>query len=110
MSADDFQLGFSPGDFAKTAPTTFVWAGPIADAQVKDIQQAQTKTADGYIIEVFIPKALLPDLVLQEGATFGMNINPSDSDGTTQEIMLSTSPTRALGNPTTFGKITLVGK
>ena len=108
MSADDFQLGFAPGDFGKTPPTTFVWAGAIPDASVKEIKQAQTKTATGYTIEVFIPKALLPDLVLQEGATLGANINPSDSDGSTQEIMLSTSSTRALGNPTTFGKITLV--
>lgn len=110
MSADDFQLGFSPGDFGKTPPATFVWAGPIPDAKVADIQRAQARTADGYIIEVFIPKELIPALVLKEGATFGMNINPSDSDGPPQELMMSTSPTRQLGNPTTFGKITLLGK
>ncbi len=110
MSADDFQIGFSPGDFGKTPPTTFVWSGPISDARVKDIQQAQTKTPDGYIIEAFIPKELLPEIVLSEGASFGMNINPSDSDGPPQEMMMSTSPTRALGNPTTFGKIILLAK
>ncbi len=110
MSADDFQMGFSPGNFGKTPPTTFVFSGPIADDKVADIQQAQTKTADGYTIEVFIPKELIPELIFKEGATFGMNINPSDSDGAVQELMMSTSLTRELNNPTTLGKITLLGK
>lgn len=108
MSDDDFQLGFSLGDFGKTPPTTFVWFGPISAAQLAHIQQAQTKTAEGYTIEVFIPKELLPQITLKEGAAFGMNINPSDSDGAPQELMMSTSSTRALGNPTTFGRIILL--
>ena len=108
MSDDDFQLGFSPGDFGKTPPVTFVWAGSIPDARIKDILQAQVKTDDGYIVEAFIPKDLLPKLIFKEGSVFGMNINPSESDGPPQEMMMSPSAKRALGNPTTFGKITLV--
>ena len=38
-----------------------------------------------------------------------MNINPSDSDSPQlgQELMMSTSATRTLSDPTTWGKITL---
>jgi hypothetical protein len=66
------------------------------------------RTANGYILEVFIPKEVLPGIPLSEGAAFGMNINPSDSDGADQEVMMSTSTRRTLTDPTTFGKIVLV--
>ncbi|HTL18245.1 MAG TPA: glycosyl hydrolase family 18 protein [Patescibacteria group bacterium] len=108
MSDDDYQIGISPGDFAKVAPALVAWFGPMTASQLKAIQQAQVKTDDGYILEVFIPKDALPTLTLSEGADFGMNINPSDSDATDQEVMLSTSSKRTLSDPRTFGKIVLV--
>ncbi len=108
MSDDDYQLGISPGDFAKVSPATVAWFGPMTAEQLKSIQQAQVKTADGYLLEVFIPKDALPLLTLSEGATLGMNVNPSDSDGADQEIMLSTSSKRTLSDPRTFGKIVLI--
>ena len=108
LSDDDYQLGFSPGDFDKVPAATVAWFGPLTNKQLYAIQQAQVKTDDGYIIEVFIPKDTLPSISFTEGATFGMNINPSDSDGYDQEVMMSTSPKRTLTDPTTFGKIILV--
>lgn len=110
MSDDDFQLGFSPGDFGKVPAFTMVWKGHVEDAQLPLIQQAQTETDDGYIIEVFIPAELFPAMKFEADATFGLNINPSDSDGAVQEVMMSTSPIRQLDNPSTLGKITLLGK
>lgn len=112
LSDDDYQFGFTPGDFGKHPPVAFVWEGPVSDEQVKLIQQAQTQTDTGYVLEVFIPKELLPGLVLEEGATLGLNINPSDADSpeTPQKLMMSTSAIRLRTDPTTFGKMTLVSK
>jgi hypothetical protein len=52
----------------------------------------------------------LAGITLAEGATFGMNISPSDADneGQGQKVMLSTSAIRTYADPKTFGKITLV--
>jgi hypothetical protein len=110
MNDDDYQIGVSPGDLDKLPPETTVWFGPTTDAALKAVKQAATKTPTGYILEVFIPKELLQGITLSEGATLGLNINPSDTDSGQegQKAMLSTSPIRTLTDPTTFGKITLV--
>jgi hypothetical protein len=112
MSSDDHQLGFSPGNFGSTLASAHSWQGPITDAQMSQIQQAQTRTEDGYILEVFIPRELLPDLDLTEGTSLGLNINPSDADSpeVPQKLMMSTSPIRLRTDPTTFGKVTLVSE
>jgi hypothetical protein len=110
MSSDDYQIGVSAGDFASVPPAAYAWfngadaPGPIA------IQQAQVKTGDGYILEIFIPKELLKGITLAEKAVFGMNVSLSDADdpGIGQKAMLSTSSTRTYADPTTFGAITLV--
>ena len=108
MNDDDYQFGISAGDFDKVPASAVAWFGPVTLAQLSMIQQAQVQTADGYTLEVFFPKDVLPALTLSEGAAFGMNINPSDSDGFEQEVMMSTSPTRSLTDPRTLGKIILV--
>jgi hypothetical protein len=110
MNDDDYQIGVSPGDFAKLLPESTVWFGPTTDSALKAVQQAAVKTASGYTLEVFIPKGLLQGITLTDGATLGLNLNPSDTDNGQegQKAMLSTSPTRTLTDPTTFGKITLV--
>jgi hypothetical protein len=109
MSDDDYQLGFSPGDFAELPPEAAVWFGPAAPEHIAAIQQAQAQTDTGYVIEVFLPRALLNGLVLEPGARLGLNINPSDTDavGAPQKLMLSTSAIRALSDPTTLGDVTL---
>ncbi|HEX9332443.1 MAG TPA: sugar-binding protein, partial [Anaerolineales bacterium] len=84
--------------------------GSDVEGVVKTIQLAYTVTEDGYILEVFIPKAALSGITLAEGGTFGMNISPSDTDDAVegQKVMLSTSAIRTYADPRTFGKITLV--
>ena len=71
---------------------------------------AYTVTGEGYVLEVFVPKEALTGITMAEGATFGMNISPSDADRTPQgqELMLSTSSIRTYADPRTFGQITLV--
>jgi GH18 family chitinase len=111
MNDDDYQIGLSLGDFGKVPPVAYAWFNGLDPAGAVDtLQLAYTVTKDGYILEVFIPKAALAGITLAEGATFGMNISPSDTDDAAegQKVMLSTSATRTYADPRTFGKITLV--
>ncbi len=111
MNDDDYQIGLSVGDYASVPPVAFAWFnGPDAAGPVSKIQLAYTKTADGYILEAFVPKEVLSGITLAEGSNLGMNISPSDTDKESegQKVMLSTSPTRTYKDPRTFGKITLV--
>lgn len=110
MNDDDYQIGLSLGDFDKVPPVAYAWFnGPQAPGVVDSIEMAYNVTEDGYVLEVFIPKAVLADITLAEGATFGMNISPSDADSAQgQKVMLSTSSIRTYADPKTFGKIILV--
>jgi hypothetical protein len=110
MNSDDYQIGVSVGDFAAVPPAAYVWFNGGEAAGAFHIQQAQVQTADGYILEIFIPKDLLKAITLGEKAIFGMNISLSDADDSSlgQKAMLSTSSIRTYADPTTFGAITLV--
>jgi hypothetical protein len=111
MNDDDYQIGLSLGDFEKVPPVAYAWFnGPEAPGAVDSIKMAYTITEDGYTLEVFVPKSALSGITLEEGATFGMNISPSDTDnaGQGQKVMLSTSSIRTYADPRTFGKITVV--
>jgi GH18 family chitinase len=109
MNSDDYQIGVSVGDFASVPPFAYAWFNGPDPAGVINIQQAQTQTPDGYILEVFFPIDVLKGITLTQGAIFGMNVSLSDSDSASsgQEAMLSTSSTRTYADPTTFGAITL---
>jgi GH18 family chitinase len=110
MNNDDYQIGVSVGDYANVPPVAYAWFNGPDASNVIAIQQAYVQTSDGYILEVFFPKELLKELTLEEGAVFGMNVSLSDTDsaGTQQKVMLSTSATRIYTDPRTFGKIILV--
>jgi len=109
MNSDDYQIGVSAGDFASVPPMTYAWFSGSGAAGELAVQQAQTQTSDGYILEVFFPIDMLPGITLAQGAIFGMNVSLSDADSTNmgQKAMLSTSSTRTYADPTTFGAITL---
>ncbi len=111
MNDDDFQIGLSLGDFAKVPPAAFAWFnGPGLPGLVNTIQMAYTSTEEGYILEVFVPKEDMAGITLADGASFGMNVSPSDADDAAQgqKVMLSTSLIRTYADPRTFGKIVLV--
>ncbi len=109
MNSDDYQIGVSAGDFASVPAYTYAWFNGSDPAGELKVQQAQSKTADGYILEIFFPIDLLKGISLTQGAIFGMNVSLSDADFAAmgQKAMLSTSPTRTYADPTTFGMITL---
>ncbi len=111
MNDDDYQIGLSLGDFDKVPAVAYAWFNGAGEAgPLKAIQMAYTISKDGYVLEAFIPQTVLAGIPLTEGAAFGMNISPSDTDAATegQKAMLSTSAIRTYADPRTFGKITLV--
>ncbi|MBN1410399.1 MAG: hypothetical protein JW969_06110 [Spirochaetales bacterium] len=110
LSDDDFQLGFSPGNFTSVPKDLVVWVGEISEKYLSSIKYAIKETAVGYNVELEIPSGVLKGLVFEKGAVFGMNINPSDCDSPDQpqKLMMSTSIKRSRTNPTTYGKIILV--
>ena len=93
---DDYQLGFSPGNFHDVLPD-FVIFTPSSDPSwyksMVDFVVVQTNS--GYAAEIKIPKQVLHGLRFAEGHTIGATFEPSDTDipgSSEQELMLSSSP------------------
>jgi GH18 family chitinase len=111
MNDDDYQIGLSLGDFSGVPPVAYAWFnGPNPAGPVSLIPMVYKVTADGYIMEAFVPKETLVGITLAVGSTFGMNVSASDTDNAAQgqKEMLSTSTIRTYADPRTFGKIILV--
>lgn len=114
LSPDDFQITFSPGDFAGLAPSAFRFQG-TSNGRIEDapggshVTIAALKTSDGYNIEAAIPWSDL-NLTPAPGLVIGLSLNVSDNDapGTAvQEIMKSHVSARTLTDPTSWGTLTL---
>lgn len=126
-SDDDFQFGFSPGNFSLLPPETFIFA-PEQDSSSdwqNNIEIASIRKDNGYTIEVkisiemfkeILTKSLLFDnigsnkaICFKEGMMFGFLIDGSDTDNLTmpQKLLISSSKERIWGDPTTFGIIKL---
>jgi hypothetical protein len=66
-SGDDFQLGFSPGNFGSVEPEIHVWVPTVTEESLQTIQIAArptpadpaTKRLAGYTLEVRLPSAFL---------------------------------------------------
>lgn len=114
VSPDDFQITFSPGDFATLPPSAFRFQGrtdgSILDAPGgNNVTVDAVQTATGYILEAAIPWSDL-NLTPQEGLVIGIALNASDNDspGTAvQEVMISHVSTRTLTDPRGWGTLTL---
>lgn len=114
LSPDDFQITFSPGDFATLPPSAFRFQG-TANGQILDapggnnVSLKAQQTANGYRLEAAIPWSDL-NLTPAEGLVIGLalNANDNDSPGTAvQEVMKSHIATRTLTDPTGWGTLTL---
>ncbi len=109
LSGDDFQLGFSPGDFAGISPEAYLW-NPSAQVGVPASVTVMAKTTtDGYMLEAVIPWALF-NVTPTMFTPYGLALNASDNDtpGTAeQQSMISSSPARRLTDPTTWGTLIL---
>ena len=105
LSADDYQLGFSPGNLVDISlPEAYMWApsdreGPMQSALVKG-----RLTDDGYMVEIAIAWEEL-GVTPTAGMTLGFLLSVSDNDfigQNKQQTVISISETRNLTNPTTW--------
>ena len=112
ISADEFQLEISPGNFAEISPEAWRFAGQnngaYADAPGHQIVVGATQSDFGYLIEARIPWNNI-DVIPVSGLAIGanLNVNDNDTDGPLQEMMKSNVSTRTYRNPTTWGTLTL---
>lgn len=114
LSPDDFQITFSPGDFATLPPSAFRFQGTdngrILDAPGgHHVTVASRRSAQGYTLEAAVPWSDL-NLTPSPGLVIGLALNANDNDtpGTAvQEVMKSHVSTRTLTNPGGWGTLTL---
>jgi len=109
-SNDDFQFGFSPGNFSSIEPEVLIWTPPVKDELKARIRLASKRTKTGYSMEVRLPQEVLfsglkpragvepkepgagekihfmyklhgqPKLGLHKGLRIGISVDPSDCD------------------------------
>jgi hypothetical protein len=114
LSADDFQISLSPGDFGALPPSAWLFqgtsGGDMLDAPAgHTIVVAARPAADGYTLEAAIPWVDLR-LTPTAGLVIGLAVNANDNDRrgeAVQEMMKSNVPGRRFGDPTTWGTLTL---
>ena len=114
LSPDDFQITFSPGDFAALPPSAFRYQGTdngrILDAPGgHHVTVASRRSAEGYTLEAAVPWSDL-NLTPRPSLVIGLALNANDNDtpGTAvQEVMKSHVSTRTLTDPSGWGTLTL---
>lgn len=114
VSPDDFQITFSPGNFANLPASAFRFQGTSAGRMLdaaggNNITVAAQQTAVGYTLEAAIPWSDL-NTTPEAGLILGLSLNASDNDvvGTAvQEVMKSHVSTRRFSDPTSWGTVTL---
>ncbi len=107
LSADDYQIGLSPGDFAARPTEVYRWYP--SEASLPTVTVAARKTDQGYDLEARIPWSVF-DVTPASGASYGFALSFSDNDlagSAVQQSMVSNVPTRRLLNPTTWGTLIL---
>jgi len=110
LSADDYQIGFTPGENKVGGPDAYLWfpkvkAGRPANTPVSGCED----TGQGFFLETAIPWATF-GVTPAGGTKFGFVLSVSDNDtkGTTeQQSLISSVSTRKLTNPTTWGTLIL---
>lgn len=111
LSADDFQIGFSPGGLtAAPDPDVYLWFPQSRAGRPENIRFAfQPDGEAGYTLEAAVPWALFP-VDPAPDALYGFAISASDNDvpdTAEQQSMISVVPTRRLADPTTWGTLVL---
>jgi hypothetical protein len=110
LTADDFQLGMSPGSGAPgNDPQAYLWYPSSQAGERQKVKIGAMKTDDGYRIEAQIPWSTF-GVTPVAGEHFGFAFSVSDNDNTSQNVqqsMVSNVATRVLTDPTTWGDLTL---
>lgn len=110
LSADDYQLGISPGSPEPGQNMeAYLWYPRRDRGSVSNVVIAAVATAVGYDVELAIPWNLF-DIRPREGQHYGFAFSISDNDkagSLLQESMVSNVATRRLTDPTTWGDLRL---
>lgn len=110
LSADDYQLGISPGKGSPgNAPSAYLWYPKNISGSKSQVLIASKATSDGYIVEAAIPWSVL-GVTPANGQHYGFVFSISDNDNASHDVqqkMVSTNGTRVLTDPTTWGDLTL---
>lgn len=116
VSPDDFQLAFSPGNFAELPAEAFRFQGNNSGQMVASpghsLRVAAQSLDDGYVLEGAIPWSDI-GVSPTPGLKMGANFNATDNDSTgvaVQEVMISNVASRTFRNPTTWGIVVLEGE
>ncbi len=106
ITADDFQIGLSPGVPPGTSPEAYLWYPPGKARALPEAEIAVLLTTHGYIMEAAIPWTVIgfkPSPGLQMG--FAINISDNDLPGqAVQQTMVSNAPYRTMW-PTSWGTL-----
>lgn len=108
-NADDFQFGFSPGDFLTRGPEGVVAYPQRRPDWTNQLVVGAQRTATGYTLEAAIPWAIMgvrpyPGWVLG----YGLMANDNDTPGTFgRERVLAHTPVMRFNQPTTFSNLFL---
>jgi len=109
VSSDDYQLGFSPGNFGSLSPEAYRWYPRSLEAYLTSVTVDAVQTASGYDLEARIPWAVL-GMTPAEGMHYGFTLSLSDNDQagvSTWQSMVSNVSTRRTADPTTWGTLIL---
>ncbi len=110
LSADDYQLGFSPGNPIGQNTEAWLWYPRALERKATEVRVAALPWAHGYQMEVAVPWTTL-GVNPYPGLRLGFNAAISDNDSPgarVQQSLASTSPFRRLTNPTTWGELVLL--
>ncbi len=111
LSADDFQLGLSPGALNGDAPEAYLWFPTSRKGSPAGIRLAAQPNGQAYQLEAAIPWALF-NVSPMVGDRFGFALSSSDDDTldtAEQQSLMASSSTRKLIDPTTWGLLILAG-
>lgn len=126
MSADDYQLGISPGQYGidtcmiingKVAtgctpqpPQAYLWAPKVDAGKKTEVKIGAMESGKGYQVEFKIPWSLLGVAYPASGNHFGFAISINDNDNAgslNQQTVVSNVPGRYFADPTTWGDLYL---
>lgn len=126
MSADDYQLGISPGQYGISTcmiingkvttsctpqpPQAYLWFPKVDAGKKTEVKIASLESGQGYQIEFKIPWSLFGVANPASGDHYGfaVSINDNDLAGTlNQQSMVSNVPGRFYADPTTWGDLYL---
>jgi hypothetical protein len=109
LDSDDYQLGFTPGNFGSLTPQAYLWIPTSLEGVRTSVSVQVHQITNGYELEARIPWSVF-GITPAGGNRYGFAISISDNDlaaTATQQSMVSSVGTRRLTNPTTWGTLIL---